>query len=114
MPRWASPPPGDKPLASASRNLRQLARERKNEAALKRDAEAFAAGQPVPDPPTPSPTEYVAAMRASLSAHERKLAAARALFERVVGQCSIPSLDRLIGALEMFEHGLRRRAGSKD
>jgi hypothetical protein len=113
MPRWPPTPLGDKPLASASRNLRQLARERKNEAALKRDAEAFASGQPVPDPPTPTGAEYVAAMRVSLSAHERKLKTARALFDRVAGQCSIPSLDRLIGALEMFEHGLTRRNTTK-
>jgi DNA-binding LacI/PurR family transcriptional regulator len=90
----------DKPLAEAKQRLRREAYERKM-------AEAN-----IPTPPEPTRrtgAEYVAAMHQSRSVHDRKLAAARALFDRVAGQCSTAQLDRLIGALELFERSLTRR-----
>ena len=86
----------DRPLAEAARDWRR--RERAQRQAAKAPAE-----------PAPQVAETLAVMRASRTAHEKKLAAVRALFGRVVGQCSPAQLDRLIGALELFERGLARR-----
>jgi len=109
-----TPPPrgDDKPLAAASRNLRQLARERKNEAALKRDAEAFAAGRPAPELPAPSSIEYVATMRQSVDARTKKVQALRDAFERIAGRSRRADLERLNVVLEAFERHLTRRDSS--
>ena len=81
----------DRPLAEAARDWRRRERaQRQAKAAL------------------PQVAETLAVMRASRTAHEKKLAAVRAVFGRVVGQCFPAQLDRLIGALELFEKGLTR------
>jgi hypothetical protein len=100
----------DKPLANAQQRLRQQARERRLRQQYEAEVRAVEAGVPLPpDPPRMTGAEYVAAMHQSRTVHDRKLAAARALFDRVAGQCSTAQLDRLIGALELFARSLTRR-----
>jgi hypothetical protein len=100
----------DKPLAGAKRRLRQEAQERRLREQYEAEVRAAKAGVPLPPPPAPmTGVEYVAALQQSRTVHDRKLAAARALFDRVAGQCSTAKLDRLIGALELFARSLTRR-----
>ncbi len=100
----------DKPLAEAKQRLRREAYKRRQAERYVAESQAAAAGVPLPpDPPRMTGAEYVAAMHQSRAVHDRKLATARALFDRVAGQCSTAQLDRLIGALELFARSLTRR-----
>jgi hypothetical protein len=99
----------DRPLADAKRRLRDQARaQRRHDAEYAKQVQAVESGVPLPPPPLTG-AELVSSMRAAQTVRDRKLAAVRALFERIAGQCSTLRLDRLIGALEMFERGLTRR-----
>ena len=98
------------PLANAKQRLRQEARERRLREQYEAEVRAVEAGVPMPpDPPRMTGAEYVVAMQQSRTVHDRKLAAARALFAQVAGQCSTAQLGRLIGALELFARSLTRR-----
>ena len=118
MPRWPqrTPPLDAKPLAPARRNLSRLARERKaaakREAAVRRDVEAFAAGQPVP--PGPSGVEAVAAVRQSVDARTKLLEQIRQQVERILGQSSTGDLKRLTDALSLHERRFTRRERRKE
>jgi hypothetical protein len=87
----------EKPLGSARQRLRR-----------ERYAARQAAKAPVA-PIEPPAASAIEAMRASRTAYEQKLAAARALFEQIVGQSRTGDLDRLIVALQLFARSLERR-----
>ncbi len=96
----------DKPLASARRRMRRDAWEQKRAARAMSDTSRLTASAPSP-PPTPA-AELMVALKASLTKRDRLVATIRETVERIVGQSSRASLDRLLATLS----APRARAGT--